>query len=386
MENNWKTHLDRWRKEGLIDDFTFQRIVAFEAEQEPSRTSRIGVVLAIVLGVVLSTLSVFLFIAAHWDHLSPAYRMLVILATLLLVHSIGAFTAKTFPALSQGMHALGSLALGGAIFLTAQTFNLEEHWPNGILLWALGTLAGWFLLRHWSQLLLLAILGPWWVAGEFMERFNEQDMNAILPTIFLAGLAISYLTAPRKDESEGSPLQPVWRGLRGIGVVVLYPTWIILFETARGGYRDFTTSPYSFLWIVFAACIPVAVAALWRRERALWNLGFAALSVVSTYLLHRTDRTGFFGDYEAEIAVLAGVTSLLFAAWGMKERDITRLNLGVVGVALSALVFYFTTMFDKLERSLSLLLLGIIFLVGGWGLEKARRKLIAQMQKPGGVA
>ena len=133
MENNWKTHLDRWRKEGFIDESTFHRIVAFEAEQEPSRTSRIGVVLAIVLGVVLSTLSVFLFIAAHWDHLSPAYRMVVILSSLLLVHAIGAFTSNSFPALSQGMHTIGSLALGGAIYLTrprAHSSDTVRHAPR----------------------------------------------------------------------------------------------------------------------------------------------------------------------------------------------------------------------------------------------------------------
>jgi hypothetical protein len=36
---------------------------------------------------------------------------------------------------------------------------------------------------------------------------------------------------------------------------------------------------------------------------------------------------------------------------------------------------------DKLDRSLGLIGLGILFLAGGWALEKWRRKLVAGMGK-----
>jgi hypothetical protein len=34
----------------------------------------------------------------------------------------------------------------------------------------------------------------------------------------------------------------------------------------------------------------------------------------------------------------------------------------------------------KLERSVSLISLGALFLLGGWALEKARRRLVARIQ------
>jgi len=41
--------------------------------------------------------------------------------------------------------------------------------------------------------------------------------------------------------------------------------------------------------------------------------------------------------------------------------------------------FYFSSLFDKLGRSLGLMGLGVLFLLGGWALEKMRRRLIEGM-------
>jgi len=41
--------------------------------------------------------------------------------------------------------------------------------------------------------------------------------------------------------------------------------------------------------------------------------------------------------------------------------------------------FYFSDIFDKVGRSLGLIGLGVLFLAGGWALEKTRRGLVARM-------
>ena len=56
-------------------------------------------------------------------------------------------------------------------------------------------------------------------------------------------------------------------------------------------------------------------------------------------------------------------------------------NLGIVGFAIAVGWFYFSDIFDKLGRSLGLIGLGILFLAGGWALERTRRKLMAGMEK-----
>jgi uncharacterized membrane protein len=68
------------------------------------------------------------------------------------------------------------------------------------------------------------------------------------------------------------------------------------------------------------------------------------------------------------------------AAWGIREARPERINLGIAGFALTVLAFYFSSVMDKLGRSASLIGLGVLFLGGGWALERTRRRLIAHMQ------
>jgi hypothetical protein len=54
-------------------------------------------------------------------------------------------------------------------------------------------------------------------------------------------------------------------------------------------------------------------------------------------------------------------------------------NLGIVGFAIVVGWFYYSNLFDKMGRSLGLISLGILFLAGGWALEKMRRRILAGM-------
>ena len=53
------------------------------------------------------------------------------------------------------------------------------------------------------------------------------------------------------------------------------------------------------------------------------------------------------------------------------------------GFAIAVAWFYFSDIFDKVGRSLGLIGLGILFLAGGWALEKMRRRIMAGMDSTG---
>ena len=53
----------------------------------------------------------------------------------------------------------------------------------------------------------------------------------------------------------------------------------------------------------------------------------------------------------------------------------------MAGFALTLLFFYFSAVMDKLGRSASLIGLGLLFLAGGWGFEKMRRRFVAQARE-----
>jgi len=79
-------------------------------------------------------------------------------------------------------------------------------------------------------------------------------------------------------------------------------------------------------------------------------------------------------------AVVAAFTVFIIW-WGVRQASKALVNLGVVGFAIVVGWFYFSNIMDKLGRSLGLIGLGILFLAGGWALERARRRLVTGMKK-----
>jgi uncharacterized membrane protein len=322
---------------------------------------------------VLLGAGVLLFVAAHWDNFSPAERFGLVLVLVALFHVAGTLVAERFSTLSTALHAIGTICLGAGIFLAGQIFHLQEHWPGGVMLWALGSWVAWALLRDWPQAVLVAVLTPTWLSGEWLEATHGWIGRDKILTEGLLLLAISYMTAllPEKES-------PVRKALAWIGGLALIPGTAAVIHPGTSGSSLQLPLPDSyrlFGWAV-ALGLPLVLAWWFRRNAARMNV-IAALWVVAlgtTTLPHNLWHE--LGPY-----ALCALGSIGLIAWGLKEARRERINLGVAGFALTVLFFYFSTVMDKLGRSASLIGLGLLFLLGGWSLEQTRRRLVARLEK-----
>lgn len=383
MTDALNKRLDRWISAGVVDADTAGRIRTFEEAERSNEGLRWPILLALGLGGVLLCAGVLLFVAAHWDELSPAWRFTLVLLLVGLFPVAGALTTDRFPALAATFYAIGTICVGAGIFLTAQIFNLQEHWPSGILLWAIGALAGWLLLRQWPQSVLLALLVPAWLAGEWEVRTQGYAYSSRLIVEGLLLLSLTYLSA-----RTGAEDSLVRRGLAWIGGMSLLPLAILAFVEERESFWFWRSRPEVpetarvFGWIIGIGA-PLLLAFV-LRKKAVW---INALSVVWVLVIGT-----FHSDGSSAIAPLgiyswnklgpyfwAGLGALGLIGWGLLERRRERINLGVAGFALTVVIFYFSDVMDKLGRSASLIGLGVIFLFGGWALERTRRKLIASV-------
>ena len=375
--------LDRWIGAGLMDANTAARIRTFEESERSKEGLRWPVLLALGLGAVLLCAGVLLFVAAHWDELSPAWRFTVVLLLTGLFPIAGALATDRFPALAATFYTIGTICVGAGIFLTAQIFNLQEHWPSGILLWAIGALAGLVILRHWSQSVLLALLVPAWLAGEWQVRTDGYAYSGRLILDGLLLLSLTYLTA--RTGAEDSVLQ---RGLAWIGGISLLPLAILAFVQQREllwfwrGRPDVPEMVLVFGWII-AVGAPLLLAFVLRRKAA-WVNALSALWVLLIGVFHPADSaaTGplrFYAWNTLGPYFWAGLGALGLVWWGLLERRRERINLGVAGFALTVVIFYFSDVMDKLGRAASLIGLGVLFLFGGWALERMRRRLVARV-------
>jgi TRAP-type C4-dicarboxylate transport system permease small subunit len=81
--------------------------------------------------------------------------------------------------------------------------------------------------------------------------------------------------------------------------------------------------------------------------------------------------------------VLVAAFAVFIIWWGVRLLSRVLVNLGIFWFAIAVAWFYFSNLIGKMGRSLGLIGLGVLFLAGGWALEKMRRRLLGRMGRPG---
>ena len=346
------------------------RIRAFESMHD-SRRMRWPIILAITFGAIMVAAGTLLFVAAHWDELSPTQRFLLVLAMIAGFHLAAGALMPRLRALCIALHGIGTAALGAGIFLAGQIFNLQEHWPSGILLWAIGAFLSWAILHDWVQATLVALLVPAWMASEWAVRTEHFSCGERRLIQFLALLAVTYLSA-RISETDSY----FRRALCWIGGIALLPMCaaVACERELNWGWQTLPQLKLSLRVIgwIMAFVLPLVAALILRGRGALWNVGFAIWILAVAPLDNR--------DVFENLAIyaLCALGCVALVAWGVQEQRRERINLGVTGFAITVITFYFSTFMDKLGRSASLVAFGLLFLLGGWKLEQLRRKLVAR--------
>jgi uncharacterized membrane protein len=367
--------LARWTAAGLIDDALAARIQAHEREHAGTNRQRWPIAVALASGALLVGTGVLLFVSAHWDTLSPSVRFTLVVLLVAGFHVAAAVVGERFSAMATTLHTVGTVSLGAGIFLSGQIFNLDEHWPGGVMVWALGAAAGAVLLCDWPQFALAAILVPVWLGAEWYVAAIDRNYWSG-HRILAAGsvlLALTYFTAAVADRRDTKRRVLMW-----IGGLALAPAAIALASVSsnEGGWRQIQTMPAGLgvLGWTMALGLPLAGAAGLRRGAA-WLNGVAALWTIVLVTVYP-----IAGEVPLYFWWAVGAGGLV--AWGVHERRPERINMGAAAFAATVIAFYFSEVMDKLGRSMSLVGLGVLFLAGGWALERTRRRLIGQTQEP----
>lgn len=400
--NDHELLLKRWQSAGVLDAEAAARIRAWESTQVSTAASAVpdarkeaqaeGMAwqgrVALILGGILLASGVILFVSAHWDQLDEGMRYLLVMAMVAVFHLGGAIARQKYKALSTTLHALGTILTGGAIALVGQIFNIQEHWPSAVLMWAIAALLGWILLRDQAQQTLTLLLFPTWLMCEWSNAAENHIGQESYIGRMLFVWAILYLTLFIGTERR------VVRGiLFAVSAVAAVTSIFFLLEGWRSSYGMQPFPPFHtrfWGWVDIAA-IPILISLLRIRKTSvpvLAAIGFViALPWCNRLLVEHFDNGNVHSSWShtepsftAHALVAAFCVFLIW--WGVREASRGLVNLGTVFFGATVTWFYFSDLFDKMGRSLGLIGLGVLFLAGGWLLEKTRRGLLAHMQQP----
>ena len=396
---DYESFLNRWQSAGVLDADTAARIRSWESGQAPAALLRTpepktaaresGLAwqgrVALILGGILLASGIILFVSSHWDQLGPGMRYLLVMAMVTVFHLGGAVTRDKYPATSSTLHAVGTVSTGAAIALIGQIFNIQEHWPAAVLLWAIAALCGWMLLRDQAQQTLSLLLIPSWLICEWTFAAGDRIGTEVYFGRFLFVWSILYLTL--FIDTQRRIVRGVLFGLSTIAAVVGV---FLLLESWRSwsGMQPFPQlHTRVWGWIIIAA-IPLLFS-LAHLRKATVPVVAAIAFVIALPWCERvwTERYQYGNNYSAytrtEPNVLAHVLVAAFCVfliwWGVSKASRGLVNFGIIAFGATVAWFYFSNLFDKLGRSLGLIGLGILFLAGGWALEKTRRGLLARI-------
>jgi len=188
--------IDKWVNEGIIA--TDQGEVLKNRYPAPAEGTAWGRIIFFSIGAILFGLGVILLIAYNWEKMHKFAKLAIIFFALLAAHGAGFWLRQPeskYKTAGEGLHLLGTMLFGAGIWLIAQIYHIEEHYPNALLIWGLGAMGLAWALPSISQGFVATILLVMWNS---FEAFDFKDPHLFSPFLILGGiLPLAWLNRSR---------------------------------------------------------------------------------------------------------------------------------------------------------------------------------------------
>ena len=393
--------LVRWQQQGWIDEQGRQHILRDAAGSGRAHLSSTFA----LLGGLLLGMGAITFIAANWQQLNGLTKLLIGLGGLYANTGLLFALDRRQPGhwLFHGLVLLLVILFGANIMLIAQTFHINAHWPNGILLWTLGAVVislllnsqlamaaalllsmlwsgseafefkrfmlaypgllalvgSWIVFRRWSLALRfwgLALI--WWLGIEVLGRYDPGP--EALQLLWLAGFILLFsglLLAKARHLAWTAPVFVDYGALAVLGM-----GWLLSFpELLNWGHTEVES------WLVMrllAGLMVLSLGFMLVRSYSLrqWS---AWLPILAAMVLITPE--WFASPWVPVLFNLFYFTGLLFLIWQAAIADDRRMQGFALGFFLLGLLGrYLDTFWGLLDRSLFFAGGGLLLMAGGW--------------------
>jgi uncharacterized membrane protein len=405
-----------WLDEGLIEPRQAEALRArYPVDDRDTPWSRI---IISSVGAVVFGLGVILFFAYNWADMHKLVKLALVFAAVLAAHGAGYYRSASADAkrgLVESLHVMGTMLFGAGIWLVAQIYHIDEHYPNAFFVWGLGALALAWAMPSIAQALMAVLLVFLWACFETFDFSSPAHASpwivllGVLPLawvkrsrvlLFFALVAFAALYAFSAAEVDGDLVigalffcaclyvaagrlvsRSTFAESAGIFAVVGHSIYLVLlyiFSFKQVARELIGLDAGNFVeWIYFLAPLTAALLAwlaliatgMWQRSDILrrWEAGLILSAMLVVLMVQ-------FGISRDGVGIVTLVFNLVFIGHciilivrGTGRLDWKQVSLGCV--LFSALTFArFVDLFDSLlVRSLFFLALGAgLFLIGNF--------------------
>ncbi len=439
FESAYRKRLEKdlpdWEKSGWVTREGAAAIL-MSAGSTPSK-ARLPIIIGF-LGAVLIAASVLTIVAANWDGIPRIWKLALLLSGMAGSYlAAWRFNRADHKGFADIALLIGTVVFGGTIMLVGQIYHVGNHFPDGLLVWAIGALAAALLASSRSALLISLAVALLW-SGSEMLNFNWQFHWPFLIFWFVSAALVA-----------------LWKWDTGYRIVTLaIMAWLVIVviryaDTADWNVLNFITVTMLFMAALFSASHLTTLAGapkdnvdkwlgfgLSARPWALvvllggavtihlmtkldyvqplygpvwtaWLGGSLALAGIATALtgyaiakkkLNLVDGVAILGaaalpllfaiianDNPGSIETLwAGIVSAAVAIgvcvwamnYGQEHRYPAAVNLGVLAFGFEVLYIYFATFGTLLDTAIFLALGGFVLLALAWFLNRLRKRFV----------
>lgn len=415
-----KKETDLWVKKEIISREQAGQITGLY--QQDGKNSLISILL--ILGAILLGAGIILFFASNWQYIPRWLKIGLVLIPLAAFHLASQLTHSSYPKLSAALSLLGCIMFGAGIWLIAQIYHINSHFPNGLLFWFLGVLPVAFFLKEQLPLALSSLLLGFWVVAErsyspftilmglfFLAVVFYLTYTMRSPFALAAGIisAVAYvamemffilennnhrfdlsfsvfivllLTAQLLIQLSRHPVNQIrYFSLifETAGIIITgIALFAMSFEFAASGFIKIHSMSMAAFWVFYflAALAGVYLAARERAglvEKVKENLGWLVMLVVILILLIVP---------ASKLAIMITLNLLMFL-WalsiiitGYQKQSSVYFTFGIFAFLVFTTTEYFNFFWKMLPKSLFFIVGGLVLIVGGSLLEHQRRKVI----------
>jgi hypothetical protein len=410
---------------GIVSAETAEALRQHYSSRDPGEPRRIGFVLSAILGSLLVGAGVILLVAHNWDFLSRPVRCAIAFTPLVLSQALAIFVLlrrRESAPWRECAAILNVAAIGTAIALVSQTYQIQGDFARFILVWMLLALPVIYLFRTSLGLAIYFVGATVWVLSSkggpffgarpndlwvwvllalgvpaFIARLRE-NRNGYGTLLILTALAVAAAFSLGQTDEIGArsfwhcSFAGFWTAVYLVGVASFKdwrPTrphpfvaagWIgilslTIFLSFRDPWRthqwqnavylvprhypDALATGIQLAWV--AAALLFGAYTLWK-DRML-NLAPAALAPVALVAWGIAKQTGNPLTPSLLLNFFALALGIFTLLRGIRASRVFEANLGMLVVAILAIARFFDSDFEFVVRGIAFIAIGLGFLV-----------------------